>query len=79
LDALENIFHSSRKISDDFFKAFNKIFPVRLLKFLTTFSTFFHQLPHFTKIRSLDATPLVLHHALVTTFVFSLLSFTYIF
>ena len=45
---------------------------------LTTFFTFSHQLSNFTKIRSLDA-PLVLHHALVTTFFSSFLSFTYIF
>ena len=36
-DGLENIVYSSRKISDEFFQLFTKIFPIRLLKFVTTF------------------------------------------
>src|SRR6218665_840275 len=45
LDALENSFYSSRKISDN----------LLLLSHLSKFVTFSHQLSNFTKIRSLDA------------------------
>src|SRR6218665_922763 len=55
LDALENILHSSRKIYDDL-----------LLVVHLNFSLFSHQLSNFTRIRYLDAPPL-LHHAPVTT------------
>ena len=58
----------------------SKIFYIPLAKFLTTFflvvhlnfSLFSHQLSNFTRIRSLDALP-VLHHAPVTTFFTSFL------
>src|SRR6218665_47736 len=56
LDALENILYSSRKISDDLFLVVH-----------LDFSLFSNQLSNFTRIRSLDAPP-VLHHAPVTTF-----------
>src|SRR6218665_988854 len=65
--------YSSPKISDDLFRSFTKIFPIRLLKYF---------LQHFSLFRiscqiSRKFAPLVLLHALVTTF-FSFLSFTYI-
>src|SRR6218665_2564221 len=56
LDGLENILYSSRKISDDL-----------LFSRSPNFFTFLYQLSNFTRIRSLDAPP-VLHHAPVTTF-----------
>src|SRR6218665_949757 len=71
------------KFLTTFFKSrLLNFFPIRLKKFLTTFFshlskffTFSHQLSNFTKIRSLDAPP-VLHHAPVATFFSSFLSFT---
>src|SRR6218665_2477195 len=37
LDALENIFYSSRKIFNDFFSHSQNVFTIHLQKFLTTF------------------------------------------